>query len=71
MSLDARKRAEDVAGRLNGTCDGLTDDELEDQEMLLELDNLIWMCECCGWWVEVHETNDNGICEDCRDEEED
>ena len=31
-----------------------------------KVDNYIWLCESCGWWVEVSETNEDGICEDCQ-----
>ncbi len=50
--------------RLQGSCDNL---DIEDwsQEQLEELDSQIALCDCCGWWVESTELDDEGICEDC------
>lgn len=35
-------------------------------EFLSELDALTMCCETCAWWVDAHEVDDDGNCEDCR-----
>ncbi|MEE8608957.1 MAG: hypothetical protein V3S55_15240 [Nitrospiraceae bacterium] len=64
-----RIRAERVSERLQGTCcEALTDEELDDQDMLVELDDLTQLCGACEWWCETNELDDDGICEDCKDD---
>lgn len=56
----------------HGYCEehGITHDELVEG-----VSEMIFSCECCGWWVELEEMNDdNGeqVCTECleqRDEE--
>jgi hypothetical protein len=59
---------------LLGTCDSLSEMEEEYTKMGFDvnylhssIDENIWCCEKCCWWVEVCETNEDGICEDCDD----
>lgn len=33
-----------------------------------ELENQIFLCDCCCWWCEIHERNDEGVCQDCSEE---
>ncbi len=60
-----------LADRLLGTTDPLPDWALDDQDVCLELDLLIWLCTGCGWWCEVSEMEadeyEDEYCEDCRD----
>lgn len=69
--------AETLISDLQGTCKSL-DDVLEDLgydigtvpfEVLQILDNNILRCECCEWWVEISECNEEGVCSDCAPEE--
>ena len=64
---------------LQGTCksisdflpEGMNQDDLT-QNDLSEIDQEIFLCDGCGWWCEVSESNDRGgenVCDDCKDEE--
>lgn len=70
-----------VAERLRGTCRGLDetlDEEFGDAsfdvmdiELLRELDDIVLLCEECGWWNEAHDfdNEDNEqVCSECRGE---
>lgn len=46
---------------------GFDEDKLYD-----EIDNTIFQCTC-GWWCdvsEIHEVNDESVCDDCYEEED-
>lgn len=58
---------------LRGTCNGLTEyrEEYEDKgydvgALTGAIDENIWCCESCNWWVEVCDTDDDGTCTDCQ-----
>lgn len=64
---------ESISDSLNGTCNSL-DAELESRglsidtvpsQILAEIDSRIRLCECCGWWCETHELNEDDFCQDC------
>lgn len=74
-------RIKKVADSLMGTCnsvDSAVEDEFGDetdlgdidQLLLQELDDMVTLCEACGWWNETSFTED-GLCDDCVDGEED
>lgn len=65
VMTDLAKRAEQVADELRGTCkhlnDVATDEELDSQEFCLELDDRVFLCECCEWWFELSELSESSI----------
>lgn len=68
---DKQQKAEELADRLLGTCLSLhdLDDEgaIEDPDVLEALDDRVRCCECCGWWAETHDVDEEGNCSDCRE----
>lgn len=69
----------DIFEDLRGTCENLSsyleNNELEhledDHDFLAQLDQNIFLCECCGWWYPVSEASedyDATICVDCADD---
>lgn len=75
MSIPKEKLNE-VAARLEGTCNSLdevfeevTGVHIEDAspEALEWLDSQVMLCDCCGWWVEASEIDDDGNCTDCAE----
>lgn len=62
-----KSKIQQLADDLVGTAD---DFDIEDytQDELIELDNQIFRCECCGWWCENSENTGDEICEDCNDD---
>ena len=61
---------------LQGTCGSLSeflneylDEGFDEIELCEAIDANIYQCEECGWWVEVSETNELGICESCQEDE--
>ncbi len=58
---------------LQGTCNELNSflerhnaEDLIDHISFLEyLDNHIFLCDGCGWWCELSEMSDEGVCSDC------
>ena len=62
---------------LNGSCDSLEHQLINhDAEQLLDympflnyLDNVIFLCDGCGWWCELSEMADSGVCNSCDDGE--
>jgi len=73
-----RERLDEVVDQLIGTClplsGVLTEEEMEDRIFLAALDERALECECCGWWYEPDELDDDQVCRDCRggqDDEED
>lgn len=71
MSATWAQRALAVAEVLNGSCIGLsaaaTRAERASPEFCDALDELVRECECCNWWVETYEVDENGHCSDCQD----
>ena len=82
-------RAEDfdiqkIVNTLQGTCGDsiqsaldyhypdMIEDDLNEEDHR-ELDDQLFVCDCCGWWYETSERNDtNGegdYCEDCHESE--
>lgn len=66
-----------VAEELMGTCASL-DDKLNEYgidfncvsvEMNEALDDEVMLCEYCGWWRDPYDLNDEGNCEDCREDD--
>lgn len=64
-----------LACDLEGTCasletrlDELFGIELDDipYDLLVALDERVMLCECCGWWVESADIDDDSICSECR-----
>lgn len=69
-----------VAEILQGTCKSLDDVLCEvfeyesgtltstdlPIELLRSLDDMVMECQCCNWWVEASEVDDDGACEECR-----
>lgn len=76
-----KKKMEEVAEDLLGTCNDLSD-SLEhffgtsdltgfDVELMGVLDDITMLCEECGWWCETGFLNDNQVCDQCEPENED
>lgn len=74
-----RAKVQAIGEALLGTCEsadtvaqrifqdeGLSLTDL-DITLLEELDDITMQCECCGWWCEPGELNDNQVCNDCED----
>lgn len=67
---------EEVIENIQGTC--LTLDEVINQVYGEEyeptdleyhqLDNTTLRCECCSWWVEAHEIDEEGNCHECGEQ---
>ena len=67
-TADIQSRADAIADHLLGTCNPLPDEVLDTEGLAEALDELVLCCETCGWWVESHEIDDSGNCEDCAGE---
>lgn len=65
---DKQARAHELADQLMGTCDSLPDEVLDDADLCGHIDELVMCCDTCSWWVEPHEIDDDGNCEDCATE---
>lgn len=74
-----RERVRAAADDLQGTCQGV-DDALQkafgdealgmtelDMPLLELLDDLVLLCDACGWWCEAGDVDD-GVCSDCAKE---
>jgi len=77
MTSASRTKLFEVAADLQGTAQdldkvlgdhGLTFEGLSVQEAL-QLDSIVLLCDGCGWWCEADEMDEEGFCEDCRDDE--
>lgn len=66
-----------IAEYLQGTCgtladaveshyEGMTEDDLTSEDFDA-IDNIVFLCEECGWWCEVSEYSDIDDSEKCRD----
>lgn len=73
-ALDAR--AQDIADQLIGTCrskhDAMTQEEIDDPTLEAALNDLMFECDCCGWWASTEELNNDGelagydeACDEC------
>lgn len=62
-------RAEEIAEELNGSCKDLGDvlepGEIEDIALISLVEDAIYQCDVCGWWVERDTIDGDGACEDC------
>lgn len=71
--LTKSERVQEVADELIGSAqdlnDVLSDEEQNDTDFLKELDEHVYQCDQCGWWVERNEVNGDGYCSDCQEEE--
>jgi hypothetical protein len=80
MSLHNIDTWNNIIYELNGTCDTLeqvlhrnTAEDLTDHMPFLNyLDDHIFCCESCNWWLDISEmaNNDNWECRDCSSDEE-
>jgi hypothetical protein len=69
-------RVQELADDLTGTCQTLADvckkhgfaEEDLSMAELGQLDEIVFCCECCGWWDEAGEQDVNQNCEDCRED---
>ena len=43
--------------------------EMDEEEVMESLadQNEIERCEQCSWWCEIHELDEDNICEDCQE----
>lgn len=73
------KQLNEICENLQGTCEdletavqaaGLEYDYLTSAEFQ-EIDSCVVHCECCGWWVDAGEVDENGYCDDCQEENDD
>lgn len=66
------KSPSEAADELIGTCQSLhevvQDGETDDPAWCLQFDEITMSCETCGWWVDSHEIDRNGNCEQCQEE---
>lgn len=69
--------AEQAAAELEGTCKSLSDlgEEFEGAENVRaftdRLDEIVFLCDGCGWWCEIGELVDRGaeqFCEGCAED---
>lgn len=72
---DPEDRAHEIADALRGTCLSMcavaTEEEMDDTVLLSELDELVFECTKCGWWGDLSELSDDGICRDCAEGDDD
>lgn len=68
----ANSRVEELAERLEGTCESIGDEQDDwSTDELSAFDDLVFCCTGCGWWFEVGEavdTNDGDQCTHCAEE---
>lgn len=68
--MTIEKRAQEVGHDLLGTCAMLeqfaTPEEIADRAFCAALDEQVMECQCCGWWCESGEMNDDQHCEECQ-----
>ncbi len=59
-----------VGYQKNGMEQGSEWSDLSEQD-LTDLDNAIFLCEVCGWWCEISESNESdlgNVCNDCHED---
>lgn len=74
--MATERRINEIVEHLQGTClslnSALTESEQNDNELLLAIEQEIFLCAQCGWWCEVGEAKagdgEEDICEDCYEE---
>lgn len=58
----------EIIAELRGSCRAIYNVH-EDDDLTLEeyrmTDNEIFECAVCGWWCEISEMEDEGVCSDC------
>lgn len=69
--IDVQAKAQELADKLLGSCEGLPEEVFELEGFAEALDNLAGCCEECGWWVSADELNDSWICGDCETDADD
>lgn len=70
-ALDAR--AHEIAEELIGTAmskhDRMTQEEINDSTLEAALNDLMFECDCCGWWCSTDELNNEDpsreLCDEC------
>ena len=70
---DMSKLAQQVADRLRGSCESLTNtlENMDAQgaddnaEFCAALDSLVFQCDCCEWWCDISEMVGDRQCSDC------
>jgi hypothetical protein len=75
-ALDAR--AHEIADDLIGTCRSLHDftdeDEIDNDLLMAKLYDLCFECDCCGWWADIEELNNEDssreLCDECHEHDE-
>lgn len=76
VKVDAR--AHEIADELIGTArskhDAMTQEEIDDPTLEAALNDLVFECDCCGWWAstdELHNLEDANrqLCDECHEEE--
>ena len=72
--MTMRKRVDEVAEHLVGTCQALesvaTPEECDDTYFLSALNEQTFQCDNCGWWCDIEEHHEGDLCDDCHDEQE-
>lgn len=65
--MEIKRTAARIYAELCGTAEyNLTDEELEDIQLMNQVDDLMFNCDCCGWWFDISEMSDaDQICTDC------
>jgi len=84
VNEETRAAAVELAEELLGTCQSVSVDQLKEYfgenapdslidlpiALLALIDEVTIECSGCGWWCEMHEINDQGLCNDCQEDEE-
>ena len=65
---DKQERANLLAEDLLGSAGTLPKDIAGDPELCQLLGYILHRCEGCECWVEVHEVDEDGYCEDCQED---
>lgn len=76
-----KEQKEKICHAVNGTC--MSEHEIQNHfpeifgeddgddhtDTILEClaDGEVGRCDCCSWWVESNELDENGYCEDCQE----
>lgn len=67
MKRTAEQIYEDLVGTATGT---MTEEEMDDTELMQQVDDLMFRCAGCEWWCEIGEASsgedeDENYCADC------
>ncbi len=81
LTKEQREAVDDLVASSIGQCSSNPTDELEKlvsdwpkearEEARERLDENVFYCECCGWYVDTDERHAGDLCDDCHDERED